>query len=44
MDPDIQYYSISNYTQGAKCDYYLEDQFISKVVEQKIAIDYLSST
>ena len=35
MDPDIQYYSNSNYTQGAKCDYYLEDQFISKVVEQK---------
>ena len=28
MDPDIQYYSNSNY-------YYLEDQFISKVAEQK---------
>ena len=44
MDPDIQYYSYSNYTHGAKCDYYLEDHFISKVAGQKIAIDYLSST
>ena len=35
MDPDFQYYSTSNHTHGAKCDYYLEDQFISKVVEQK---------
>ena len=35
MDPDIQHYSNSNYTHGAKCDYYLEDQFILKVVEQK---------
>ena len=35
MDPDIQFYSNSQYTHGAKCDYYLEDQFISKVVEKK---------
>ena len=35
MDPDIQYYSNSYYTHGAKCDYYLEDQFISKVAGQK---------
>ena len=34
MDPEIQYYLNSNYTHGAKCDYYLEDQFISKVVEK----------
>ena len=44
MDPAIQCYSNSNFTHGAKCDYYLEDQFISKVVEQKHAIGYLSST
>ena len=45
MDPNIHYYSNSNYTHGAKCDYYLEDQFISKGAEQKKnAIDYLSST
>ena len=31
MDPDIQFYSNSQYTHGAKCDYYLEDQLISKV-------------
>ena len=35
MDPDIQFYSNSQYTHGAKCDYYLEDQLISKVVEKK---------
>ena len=35
MDPDIQFYSNSHYTHGAKCDYYLEDQFISKVVGKK---------
>ena len=44
MHPDIPYYTNSNCTHGEKCDYYLEDQFISKVVEQKIAIDYLSSS
>ena len=35
MDPDIQFYSNSQYTHGAKCDYYLEDRFISKGVEKK---------
>ena len=35
MDPDIQFYSNSQYTHGAKCDYYLDDQFISKVVGKK---------
>ena len=42
MDPDIQYYSDSNYTNGAKCDYYLEDQFISNVVEQQKSCNRLS--
>ena len=36
MDPDIQFYSNSQYTHGAKCDYYLEDRFISKGVEKKM--------
>ena len=44
MDPVIQFYSNSQYTHGAKCDYYLEDQFISRVVEKNNAINYLSST
>ena len=35
MDPDIQFYSNSQYTHGAKYDYYFEDPFISKVVEKK---------
>ena len=35
MDPDIKFYSNSQYTHGAKCDFYLEDQFISKVVGKK---------
>ena len=37
MDPEIQFFSNSNYTLGAKCDYYLENHFCSKVVYQNIA-------
>ena len=31
MDQDIQFYSNSSYIQNTKCDYYLEDKFITKV-------------
>ena len=27
IDPDLQFYTESNYTHNMKCDYYLEDTF-----------------
>ena len=27
IDPDLQFYTESNYIQKTKCDYYLEDSF-----------------
>ena len=29
VDPDIQFYSSVAYIQSTKCDYYLEDKFVS---------------
>ena len=33
VDPDIQFYSSVQYIQSTKCDYYLEDKFISIIAE-----------
>ena len=35
VDPDIQFYSSVEYIQSTKCDYYLEDKFISIIAEKK---------
>ena len=34
VDPDIQFYSNVEYIQSTKCDYYLEDKFISIIAEK----------
>ena len=31
IDPDFQFFTSSQYLEGTKCDYYLEDSFISKI-------------
>ena len=42
VDPDIQFYSSVEYTQSTKCDYYLEDKFISMIAEKNESTRNLS--
>ena len=42
VDPDIQFYSSVEYIQSTKCDYYLEDKFISIIAEKNESARNLS--
>ena len=35
MDPDIQFYSSTHYALNTRCEYYIEDTFVTNIAEKK---------
>ena len=37
MDPDIQFYSSTQYALNTQCDYFIEDTFLKNITEKSVS-------